>query len=428
MFAHLVHNDTIDKDVRSYFYLKTSSAYHFQKLGCKMYTALIVDGNLDEAAEFHNEIKETRIDPMVLIHTSVIKAYLKFGKTKGALEAYLAMLAAGVAPNSYTYTVLIKGLAADPNFFGDAKKYLLEMMDKGKRPNVATFTAVIEGFAKQEDKAAEEEGKAFVRVMMDKGFVPNAKAIMNVLKGRPTPKIDANYFNYGNVDGFKKTNISHILFGIGGSVNSWNTRKQYIELWWKPNITRGFVWFDQKPFPNMTWTEILPQYKVSGDKSRFNYTCWYDSRSTIRIARIVKESFELGLENIRWFVMGDDDTVFFTENLVTVLAKYDHNQMYYIGGNSESVEQDMVHSYATAYGGAGYLPWSSNNRECRHCNCTSALAVEFFNVSASRFSPDLRNKAPRRQCCEIINGSEGVDSVVQVQIRDCMRFESVTPP
>ncbi|KAL6181771.1 hypothetical protein ACLB2K_048420 [Fragaria x ananassa] len=148
-----------------------------------MYTALIVDGNLDKAAEFHNEIKETRIDPMVLIHTSVIKAYLKFGKTKGALEAYLAMLAAGVAPNSYTYTVLIKGLAADPNFFGDAKKYLLEMMDKGKRPNVATFTAVIEGFAKQEDKAVEEEGKAFVWVMMDKGFVPNAKAIMNVLKG-----------------------------------------------------------------------------------------------------------------------------------------------------------------------------------------------------------------------------------------------------
>ncbi|KAL6184577.1 hypothetical protein ACLB2K_045978 [Fragaria x ananassa] len=183
MFAHLVHNDTIDKDVRSYFYLKTSSADHFQKLGCKMYTALIVDGNLDEAAEFHNEIKETRIDPMVLIHTSVIKAYFKFGKTKGALEAYFAMLAAGVAPNSYTYTILIKGLAADPNFFGDAKKYLLEMMDKGKRPNVATFTSVMEGFAKQEDKAAEEEGKAFVRVMMDKGFVPNAKAIMNVLKG-----------------------------------------------------------------------------------------------------------------------------------------------------------------------------------------------------------------------------------------------------
>lgn len=56
----------------------------------------------------------------------------------------------------------------------------------------------------------------------------------------------------------------------------------------------------------------------------------------------------------RWFVMGDDDTVFFTENLVTVLSKYDHNQMYYIGANSESVEQDVVHSYSMAYGGGGF--------------------------------------------------------------------------
>nr|XP_011464678.1 PREDICTED: pentatricopeptide repeat-containing protein At4g19440, chloroplastic-like isoform X2 [Fragaria vesca subsp. vesca] len=186
MFAHLVHNDTIDKDVRSYFFWKTTSAEHFQKLGCKMYSALIDDGNVDEAKEFHDEVEETGIQPLVLIHTSIIEAYLEFGKTKGALEAYLAMLAAGVAPNSYTYTVLIKGLAADPNFFGDAKKYLLEMMDKGKRPNVATFTAVIEGFAKQEDEAAQEEGKQFVQVMIDKGFVPNAKAMMNVLKGRQT--------------------------------------------------------------------------------------------------------------------------------------------------------------------------------------------------------------------------------------------------
>lgn len=71
------------------------------------------------------------------------------------------------------------------------------------------------------------------------------------------------------------------------------------------------------------------------------------------MARIIKESFELGLTNVRWFVMGDDDTVFFVDNLITVLSKYDHNQMYYIGGNSESVEQAIVHSYAMAYGGGG---------------------------------------------------------------------------
>lgn len=52
--------------------------------------------------------------------------------------------------------------------------------------------------------------------------------------------------------------------------------------------------------------------------------------------------------------MGDDDTVYFTENLVSVLAKYDHRQMWYIGGNSESVEQDVMHAYGMAFGGGGF--------------------------------------------------------------------------
>lgn len=153
---------------------------------------------------------------------------------------------------------------------------------------------------------------------------------------------------------YEKTNISHILFGIGGSAKTWNQRRHYCELWWKPNVTRGYVWLDERPPDNETWPETSPSYIVSEDTSRFKYSCWYGSRSAIRIARIVKESFELGLDNVRWFVMGDDDTMFFTENLVTVLAKYDHNQMYYIGGNSESVEQDVIHSYTMAYGGGGF--------------------------------------------------------------------------
>ena len=28
--------------------------------------------------------------------------------------------------------------------------------------------------------------------------------------------------------------------------------------------------------------------------------------------------------------------------------------MYYVGDNSESVEQDLIHSYSVAYGGGGY--------------------------------------------------------------------------
>ncbi|XP_026399547.1 uncharacterized protein LOC113295422 [Papaver somniferum] len=149
----------------------------------------------------------------------------------------------------------------------------------------------------------------------------------------------------GGGDFNEKTNISHILFGIDGSVKTWENRRHYTELWWKQNITRGYIWLDEKPD---SWLIESPPYKVSENSSNFG------SNSAVRIARIVLESFKLGLKNVRWFVLGDDDTIFFTENLISVLSKYDHNQMYYIGGNSESVEQDVLHSYNMAFGGGGF--------------------------------------------------------------------------
>ncbi|KAK7292925.1 hypothetical protein RJT34_15783 [Clitoria ternatea] len=418
------------------------------------------------------------------------------------------------------------------------------------------------------------------------------------------------------------TNISHIVFGIAGSAKTWPKRRPFVELWWQPNVTRGFLWLDQAPPENQTWPATSPPFRVSGNTSSFKYTCWYGNRSAIRIARIVKESFELGLGNVRWFVMGDDDTEFFIDNLVTVLSKYDHNQMYYIGGNSESVEQDVIHSYKVAYGGGGFAishplavelsrildgcidryaqlyggdqkvqaciseigvqitkevgfhqvdvrgnpfgllaahpvaplvslhhldtvdqlfptltkfesirkligsynmdpgrvlehtfcydlmrnwtfsvswgysvqlysslvtakeletafgtfdTWRSSSdgpfvfntrsvsndpcqrpllyfldrvdtaglgqtrssymkhvdalgKDCGRVDLVGVMEVQLVNVSAPYFTPDLWKKAPRRQCCEIINGTEGVDNVVQIIIRGCHRFESVTPP
>ncbi|KAB2630631.1 hypothetical protein D8674_008150 [Pyrus ussuriensis x Pyrus communis] len=283
----------------------------------------------------------------------------------------------------------------------------------------------------------------------------------------------------------------------------------------------------------MTWPETLPPYRVSEDTSRFKYSCLNGPRSAVRIARIVKEN---------------DDTVYFTENLVAVLARYDHNQMYYIGGISESVDQNVGHSYNMAYGGGGFAisyplaselvkildgcinrydqfygsdiriqsifpnhtrvdsvkklirvskidpgrtlqhnfgydlrrnwsislvaaktletalqtfqTWSSSmgpftfdtrsimlqpfgedetvttykryksgvEINCVNCGCRPALEIEFFKVSAPKLNPELWDKAPRRQCVEVINGTEGVDNVIQVQIRGCNRLESVTPP
>ncbi|XP_034219108.1 uncharacterized protein LOC117630509 [Prunus dulcis] len=89
---------------------------------------------------------------------------------------------------------------------------------------------------------------------------------------------------------------------------------------------------------------------------------------------------------------------------------------------------DRVESVGGGKTLTGYKRYNMGKEEkdCPRCNYT-AVAVQFFNVSAPKFNPDLWNKAPRRQCCEIINGTDGADNVVHVQIRGCKRFESVSP-
>ncbi|CAA0809439.1 Protein of unknown function (DUF604 [Striga hermonthica] len=145
------------------------------------------------------------------------------------------------------------------------------------------------------------------------------------------------------------TNISHLAFGIGGSTRTWETRRRYSDLWWRPNVTRGFVFLERKPDSKIPFA--IP-HRVSSDWRRFRRSA--GSESAVRIARVVVDLFLVGLPNVRWFVMGDDDTVFFPDNLVAVLGRYDHRRMVYVGGNSESVEQDLMHAYGMAFGGGGF--------------------------------------------------------------------------
>uniref|UniRef100_A0A6N2KQ63 Fringe-related protein n=1 Tax=Salix viminalis TaxID=40686 RepID=A0A6N2KQ63_SALVM len=151
-----------------------------------------------------------------------------------------------------------------------------------------------------------------------------------------------------------ETGFQHIVFGIAASAKLWEQRQNYIKIWYKPQEMRGIVWLDDKVKNQEREDSNLPPIKISSDTSRFSYTNKQGHRSAIRISRIVSETLRLGLKNVRWFVMGDDDTFFIAENLVRILRKYDHNQYYYIGSLSESHLQNIFFSYGMAYGGGGF--------------------------------------------------------------------------
>ncbi|XP_020271458.1 uncharacterized protein LOC109846623, partial [Asparagus officinalis] len=149
-----------------------------------------------------------------------------------------------------------------------------------------------------------------------------------------------------------ETNVSHIVFGIAATSKFWDTRKEYIEQWWRPKSTRGIVWLDRnvRTYRN----ESLPDIRVSSNTSRFPYKHKRGSRSALRISRIVSETLRLGLGNVRWLVMGDDDTVFVVDNVVRLLKGLDHRGFYYVGSSSESHIQNLLFSYNMAYGGGGF--------------------------------------------------------------------------
>ncbi|KAK7263559.1 hypothetical protein RJT34_31151 [Clitoria ternatea] len=167
------------------------------------------------------------------------------------------------------------------------------------------------------------------------------------------------------------TSLDHLVFGIASSKSSWPKRKEYVKLWWNHNNNKGVkgcVFVDSIPVDEgsinnengTTASVFYPPLCVSQDTSRFRYTCKGGLRSAIRVARVVVETIALNNDSdVRWYVFGDDDTVFFPENVVKTLSKYDHELWYYVGAHSEVYEQNRLFGFGMAFGGAGFAISSS---------------------------------------------------------------------
>jgi hypothetical protein len=152
------------------------------------------------------------------------------------------------------------------------------------------------------------------------------------------------------------TTLNHIVFGIASSKISWPNRKEYVKLWWKPDHMRGCVFLESMVEEANSYNDSgsLPPACISEDTSQFRYTYRNGPRSAIRVARVVFETVALNHSDVRWFVFGDDDTVFLPENLVKTLSKYDHELWYYIGSNSEIYGQNREFGFEMAFGGGGF--------------------------------------------------------------------------
>ncbi|KAI7752431.1 hypothetical protein M8C21_033269, partial [Ambrosia artemisiifolia] len=154
---------------------------------------------------------------------------------------------------------------------------------------------------------------------------------------------------------FSPTNVSQLLFCISGSVKAWRNRRSYFREWWRPNVTRGYIFFDKEPTMDiLPWPyDNLPPYRVSENTTKFEVYSYHVRPDVIRIVRAILETFREGDTDVRWYIIGDDDTIFFLDNMVELLGRYDHTKYFYIGGISEGVKSNFDFSFEMAFGGAG---------------------------------------------------------------------------
>ncbi|KAL0390163.1 UNVERIFIED_CONTAM: hypothetical protein Scaly_0373400 [Sesamum calycinum] len=94
--------------------------------------------------------------------------------------------------------------------------------------------------------------------------------------------------------------LKHVVFGIAASSSLWESRKEYIKLWWRPNETRGVVWLDSKVNVSKEEERLLPELRISQDTSSFKYTHRQGKRSALRISRVVSETLRMGMEDVSY--------------------------------------------------------------------------------------------------------------------------------
>ena len=99
------------------------------------------------------------------------------------------------------------------------------------------------------------------------------------------------------------TNLSHLMFVLVGGSSTWRDRKVYVESWWRPNKTRGYIFFDVEPSEEFQpWSRALPPLKVNEDLKKLKIYPRLRNRIHTRIYRSILENYMLKQdEDVRWY-------------------------------------------------------------------------------------------------------------------------------
>lgn len=101
------------------------------------------------------------------------------------------------------------------------------------------------------------------------------------------------------------TNLSHLVFGIVSSWKLLEQRKAYVEAWWRPNVTRGYLFLDKDPEDRtVLCPDTCPTLRINQDISAWKI---YNKKDVnplrqVRQVRSIIETFRQQDKDVRWYV------------------------------------------------------------------------------------------------------------------------------
>ncbi|KAL7749761.1 hypothetical protein RI367_004637 [Sorochytrium milnesiophthora] len=144
---------------------------------------------------------------------------------------------------------------------------------------------------------------------------------------------------------------NHLAFAVSSYPGS-NAKFLYrLEMWGKrPEIDWTLYWEAAEPKSardtfRKEFERVLPHRKLKWD--------FIDEKSPhVRWFKMLPLLYKSASEDVQWFLMGDDDTMWLPDNLLELLNKYDPTEPLYLGSVTEMAVQAAKYG-DIAYGGGG---------------------------------------------------------------------------
>ncbi|CAF1088118.1 unnamed protein product [Rotaria sordida] len=154
--------------------------------------------------------------------------------------------------------------------------------------------------------------------------------------------------------------IEEIYFALTTNTQRILKTIHYLKFWAKLSSIKCLIVFEQKDFlTTANITEYLVNEGISCKVQTSNVTR-YEERylELFHMAwnnQEIKEDIHTGIKKVEWFAVGDDDTIWFVNNLLHTLQQYNSSNFMYIGDISNKKSQVIRHGAYYAYGGGGIL-------------------------------------------------------------------------